>query len=67
MPIRWKFLIYTILGSALYNVAHVGLGWALGSQWTLVERYEPIVKYAVLAALAGGIIWFVWRRWKERG
>lgn len=67
MPIRWKFLIYTILGSFLYNVAHVGLGWALGSQWTLVERYEPIVKYAVLAALAGGIIWFVWRRWKERG
>jgi membrane protein DedA with SNARE-associated domain len=67
MPIRWKFLIYTILGSALYNVAHVGLGWVLGSQWTLVERYEPIVKYAVLAALAGGIIWFVWRRWKERG
>lgn len=67
MPIRWKFLIYTILGSFLYNVAHVGLGWALGSQWMLVERYEPIVKYAVLAALAGGIIWFVWRRWKERG
>lgn len=67
MPIRWKFLIYTILGSFLYNVAHVGLGWALGSQWMLVEQYEPIVKYAVLAALAGGIIWFVWRRWKERG
>ena len=66
MPIRWKFLIYTVLGSFLYNVAHVGLGWALGSQWTLVEQYEPIVKYVVLAALVGGIIWFVWRRWKER-
>ncbi len=66
MPIRWKFLFYTILGSFLYNVAHVGLGWALGSQWMLVEQYEPIVKYVVLAALVGGIIWFVWRRWKER-
>lgn len=66
MPIRWKFLIYTILGSFLYNVAHVGLGWALGSQWTLVAQYEPIIKYVVLSVLAGGIIWFVWRRWKER-
>jgi membrane protein DedA with SNARE-associated domain len=66
MPIRWRFLLYTVLGSVLYNVAHVGLGWALGSQWTLVERYEPIVKYVVLAALAGGIIFFVWRRWRER-
>ena len=66
MPIRWKFLFYTILGSFLYNVAHVGLGWALGSQWMLVEQYEPIVKYVVLAALVGGIIWFVWHRWKER-
>lgn len=67
MPIRWRFLFYTVLGSVLYNVAHVGLGWALGSQWTLVERYEPIVKYVVLAALAGGVVWFVWRRWGERG
>jgi membrane protein DedA with SNARE-associated domain len=66
MPIRGRFLLYTILGSMLYNVAHVGLGWALGSQWRLVERYEPIVKYVVLAALAAGIIWFVWSRWKER-
>jgi hypothetical protein len=32
----------------------VGLGWALGSQWRLVERYEPILKYMVLATLAGG-------------
>jgi membrane protein DedA with SNARE-associated domain len=67
MPIRWRFLFYTVLGSILYNVAHVGLGWALGSHWTLVEQYEPIVKYVVLAALAGGIIFFVWRRWRDRG
>jgi membrane protein DedA with SNARE-associated domain len=67
MPIRWRFLIYTILGSFLYNVAHVGLGWALGSQWTLVEQYGAIIEYVVLAAVAGGIIWFIWRRWKDRG
>src|SRR5215212_8907072 len=67
MPIRWRFLIYTILGSFLYNVAHVGLGWALGSQWTLVEQYGAIIEYVVLAAIVGGIIWFIWRRWKDRG
>ena len=67
MPFRWRFLIYTILGSFLYNVAHVGLGWALGSQWTLVEQYGAIIEYVVLAAVAGGIIWFIWRRWRDRG
>ena len=67
MPFRWRFLIYTILGSFLYNVAHVGLGWALGSQWTLVEQYGAIIEYVVLAAVAGGIIWFIWRRWQDRG
>ena len=65
MPL-WRFMIYTALGNALYNATLVGLGWALGSQWTLVERYVPIIEYVVLAALAAGILWFVLRRWKAR-
>jgi membrane protein DedA with SNARE-associated domain len=41
-------------------------GWALGSQWTLVERYAAIVHSAVVVALAGGILWYLRRRWKAR-
>ena len=66
MPILGRFMTYTLLGCVLWNGIHVGLGWALGSQWTLVKRYVSIVEYAVLAALVVGIVLFVWRKWKAR-
>ena len=67
MPISGRFMIYTIIGCILWNGAHVGLGWALGSQWTLVKQYVSIIEYAVVAAMVAAIVWFVWRRWRERG
>lgn len=67
MPIFGRFMIYTIIGCILWNGAHVGLGWALGSQWTLVKQYVSIIEYAVVAAMVAAIVWFVWRRWKARG
>ncbi len=63
MPLG-RFVAYTFTGNALYSVALVGLGWWLDSQWKLVEQYVPIVKYVVVAALAGVVIRFVWRRRK---
>lgn len=67
MPIHRRFLFYTILGTALWNGALIGLGWILGAEWTLVKEYASIVKYVVLAAVVGGIFWFVGRRWRARG
>ncbi len=64
MPIYGRFMVYTILGSALWNGGFIVLGWALGANYTLIERYAPIVKYTVLAAIALAILWFVWRRWR---
>jgi membrane protein DedA with SNARE-associated domain len=63
MPIFGRFMIYTVLGSTLWNVSFIALGWALGAQWTIVEHYTPILEYAVLAAIAGAILWFLWYRW----
>jgi membrane protein DedA with SNARE-associated domain len=63
MPI-WRFVAYTALGNGLYNAALVGLGWWLGSQWELVQRYAPIAEYAALAVVAGVVVRFAWRRWK---
>ena len=63
MPLG-RFVAYTVLGNGLYNAALVGLGWWLGSQWELVERYAPIAEYAVLAVVAVVIVRFLWRRWK---
>jgi membrane protein DedA with SNARE-associated domain len=67
IPIRGRFLFYTFLGTALWNGVLICLGWALGAEWTLVKEYAPIVEYAVLVAVAAGISWFVWRRWRARG
>jgi membrane protein DedA with SNARE-associated domain len=66
MPLYRSFMVYTILGTALWNGAHIGLGWALGSQWELVEQYGRVVEYVVLTTIALGILWFLWRRWKPR-
>src|SRR5215212_4320273 len=65
-PIYGWFLFWTVLDSVVWNALFIGLGWVLGSQWTLVERYAKIVEYAVLGALALGIFWFLWRRGRAR-
>jgi membrane protein DedA with SNARE-associated domain len=64
MRVLGWFMVFTVLDTIVWNSTLIGLGWALGSQWTLVERYARIVEYVVLVAVAVGIIWFVWRRWK---
>ncbi len=66
MPIYGWFLFWTVLDSVVWNALFIGLGWVLGSQWTLVERYARIVEYVVLAVLALGVFWFLWRRWRAR-
>ncbi len=66
MPLYGVFMIATLFDSILWNASFIGLGWALGSQWVLVEQYASIINYAVLAALAAVIIWFVWSRWKRK-
>jgi membrane protein DedA with SNARE-associated domain len=66
MSIFGSFIVYTVIGSILWNGGFVILGWVLGENWRVVERYASIVEYAVLAAVAVGIVWFVWRRRKAR-
>ncbi len=66
MPIRWRFLGYTVLGGTLWTGTLVGLGWALGSRWRMVELYASFAGFAVLAALISGILWLLWRRRKAQ-
>jgi membrane protein DedA with SNARE-associated domain len=67
MPIYGRFMFYTIVGTVLWNGTFIVLGWALGTNYTLIKQHAQIVEFAVLALIAGGTIWFVWRRWKARG
>lgn len=66
MSVPW-FVLYTIAGTAVWNGAFVGLGWALGARWQLAQRYLHVFQYVLLAAAFAGAVWFVWRRWRRRG
>jgi len=66
---RMPLLLFTLLttvGSALWNIALVGAGYLLGSQWTRVETYVGPVGTVVLALAAGLFAWFLVRRSFDR-
>jgi membrane protein DedA with SNARE-associated domain len=56
------FLLYTTLGSGLWNLLLIGAGWLLGANWSLVEKYQSIFGTVVVAALVLAVVWFVGRR-----
>ena len=66
MPLRWRFLGYTLLGGTAWTGTLVGLGWTLGRRWRVVEVYASYLALAVLAFLVLGVLWFLWRRWRTR-
>jgi membrane protein DedA with SNARE-associated domain len=66
MPVRWRFLGYTILGCSIWNASLISLGWALGGRWRIVEVFTSFVGAAVLIILIAATIWFFWRRRKAQ-
>jgi membrane protein DedA with SNARE-associated domain len=66
MPLRWRFLAYTILGCTIWNGSLIGLGWALGGRWRIVEVFTSFVGFAVLTVLIAATLWFFWRRARRR-
>ena len=66
MPLRWRFLGYTVLGCTLWNGSLIGLGWALGGRWRIVELFTSFVGSAVLAGLVAATLFFFWRRKAHR-
>jgi membrane protein DedA with SNARE-associated domain len=64
MPLRWRFLGYTILGCSIWNASLICLGWALGGRWRIVEVFTSFVGSASLIILIAATVWFFWRRRK---
>lgn len=52
MP-RWEYLLFTLIGSALWNGLLVGTGYLLGSQW---ERVADVIGPASRPLLAAGLV-----------
>ncbi len=66
MPL-WRFVLYTALGSGLWNTVLVTLGYALGDRWQQVNQYTTYFEYAVIVLIVGGIGWFVLQRRRGEG
>jgi membrane protein DedA with SNARE-associated domain len=56
------FLLYTTVGSGIWNAVLIGAGWLLGANWELVERYQSMLGTAVVGLLVLAVAWFVGRR-----
>lgn len=59
------FTAFTLAGSGLWNGALIGLGYLLGTQYQLIEKYPRFLNYAVYAALAVAVVLLVIRRTKR--
>ncbi|WP_067824071.1 DedA family protein [Actinomadura kijaniata] len=58
MPMT-TFLLYTTLGSALWNTAFVLAGYLLGDNWHVVEQYVGVYSKAVLGVVALAAVVFL--------
>jgi membrane protein DedA with SNARE-associated domain len=65
MPVA-KFLLYTTLGSAIWNTIFVVAGYLLGENWHVVERYAGVLQWVVLAGVVLAVLWFVISRVRNK-
>jgi membrane protein DedA with SNARE-associated domain len=65
MPL-WRFVLYTIIGSGVYNLVLIGLGYVLGSRWQTVEQYSNYLNYAIYAAILVAVGLFALKRVRRR-
>jgi membrane protein DedA with SNARE-associated domain len=58
----WRFSTYTFAGCLPWTFALAGVGYALGSRWTTVERYLRPISIVIGIALVAAIAWWLVRR-----
>lgn len=66
MPMA-TFLLFTTLGSAIWNTVFVLAGYYLGENWSVVEEYAGVLSNVVIVLVAVAVVWFVVSRLVRRG
>lgn len=56
-----KFLSLTALGSGVWNTIWISLGFTLGANWHVAERYSDIIDYVAYTAIGLVLIFLVFR------
>jgi membrane protein DedA with SNARE-associated domain len=60
------FLLFTAIGSTVWNTALIGAGAVLGNQWERVEPYVATLQWVVVALIAIFVIRFAVVRIRRR-
>jgi membrane protein DedA with SNARE-associated domain len=61
-----RFSVYTFLGCLPWTFALAALGYALGSQWEVVERFLRPISIAIALVVLAAAAWWLYRRWQEQ-
>jgi membrane protein DedA with SNARE-associated domain len=61
MPL-WRFSLYTLIGSAVWNTIFVVAGYQLGARWKDVGKYSDPINTAVVVIIALVLLQFVVKR-----
>ncbi len=66
----WKFLLYTILGSTIWNTVLVCLGKALGDSWETVvnifDQFSNVILVLLVIAFVAILVWWFGFRKKKK-
>ncbi len=60
------FIVYTAMGSAVWNTALVGAGAVLGNQWDKVEPYVAVLQDVVIAVIVLFVVRFALKKLRNR-
>jgi membrane protein DedA with SNARE-associated domain len=61
-----RFTVYTFLGCLPWTFALAALGYALGSQWHLVEQFLRPISIAIALLVLVAAAWWLYRRWQDQ-
>jgi membrane protein DedA with SNARE-associated domain len=61
-----KFVIYTIIGAAIWNGFLTWVGYKLRNNWEEVMKYSHVVDVVVVSGMLVVIVWFVYSHLKQR-
>ncbi|MFL5334401.1 MAG: DedA family protein [Geminicoccaceae bacterium] len=66
---RWRFHVYTFVGSWPWCFALAYVGYVLGERWASDPRLREFMHRfdaVVAAGLAVLVAWWIWRHWRQR-
>lgn len=61
-----KFVLYTIVGAAIWNAFLAYVGFQLGNNWVVVRKYGEVADIVIAGLILAGVVYLVVRQWKKK-